>query len=49
MLLIGEFGSRLLLNDSRFNSSHASAVVADLPKGNKTYFREISVTELLFD
>lgn len=49
MLVIGEFGSQLLLNDSRFNSIHVSAVVPDLHKGNRSYFSEISVTELLFD
>lgn len=49
MLLIGEFGSQLLLNDSRFNSIHVSAVIPDLHKGNRSYLREISVTELLFN
>lgn len=49
MLLIGEFGSQLLLNDSRFNSVHFSAVIPDLHKGNRSYLREISVTELLFE
>lgn len=49
MLLIGEFESQLLLNDSRFNSIHVSPVNPDLHKGNKPYFREISVTEILFD
>lgn len=49
MLLIGEFGSQLLLNDSRLNSIHDGVIIPDLYKGNRLYIREISVTELLFD
>ena len=49
MLLIEEFGSQLLLNDSRLNSIHVSAVIPDLHKGDRSYFRELGVIELLFD
>lgn len=49
MLLIGEFGSQLLLNDSRLNSIHDGVIIPDLYKGNRPYITEISVTELLFD
>lgn len=46
MFLIGEFGSQLLLNDSRFNSILVSAVIPDLHEGSRSCFRETSVTEL---
>lgn len=46
MLLIGEFGSQLLLNDSRLNSIHDGAIIPGLHEGNRPYIREISVAEL---
>lgn len=49
MLLIGEFGSQLLLNDSRLNSIHDGAIIPDLHEGNRAYIREISVAELFSD
>lgn len=49
MLLIGEFGSQLLLNDSTLNSIHDGAVTPDLHGGNRLCIREISFDELLFD
>lgn len=49
MLLVGEFGSQLLLKDSRLNSIHDGAIIPDLHEGNRPYIGEISVAELLFD
>lgn len=47
--MIGEFGSQLLLNDSRLNFIHDGAIIPDWHEGNRLYIRETSVVELLFD
>lgn len=49
MLLIGEFGSQLLLNDSRLNSLHDGAIIPDLHGSKRPYIREINFAELLLD
>lgn len=47
--MIGEFGSQLLLNDSRLNFIHDGAIIPDWHEGNRLYIRETNVVELLFD